>query len=162
MYQVPVGSPKLTTSFMRMPCMPCHSCMLDTIRSIDIIVDNQCIKSCKAESYKIASASGNLDAFTSVSWKYNSWTLWFMKNYFHRMGWPGESLFWHFTKASLYPCTWKLKFMTSMQLLDQLEDPSGCFLDSHVMNMAKDWSTVYQLAGFNQGWVLLRLQLLMK
>ena len=48
-----------------------YSCMLDTIRSIDIVVDKQCMKSCKAESYKITSTRGNLDTFIAVSWKLN-------------------------------------------------------------------------------------------
>ena len=43
-----------------------------------------------------------------------------------------------FTKASPNPCTLKQKFMTLMQLWHLLEDLLGCFLDSRVINVARD------------------------
>ena len=43
--------------------------MLDTIRgAVYENVDQQCLKSCKAESYKTSSIENNMDAFNSVSY----------------------------------------------------------------------------------------------
>ena len=45
-----------------------YGCMLDTIRNaVYENIDQQCIKSCKAESYKISSKHNTLDSFTAVS-----------------------------------------------------------------------------------------------
>ena len=47
--------------------------MLDTIRgAVYENVDQQCLKSCKAESYKTSSFENNMDAFNSVSYNYNT------------------------------------------------------------------------------------------
>ena len=46
-----------------------YICMLDTIRgAVYENVDQQCLKSCKAESYKTSSIENNMDAFNSVSY----------------------------------------------------------------------------------------------
>ena len=46
-------------------------------------------------------------------------------------------------KASPNHCTKRLKFMTSLQLWQQLEVHSDCSLDFLVMNMARGWLTSF-------------------
>ena len=49
-----------------------YGCMLDTLRNAPYeYVDQQCMKSCKAETYKISSSEGAADPFTLVSENYN-------------------------------------------------------------------------------------------
>ena len=45
-----------------------YSCMLNTIRRDSFEIDQKCMKSCKAESYKTSSIENNMDAFNSVSY----------------------------------------------------------------------------------------------
>ena len=125
-----------------------YGCMLHTLRqAVYRNVEKQCMKSCKAESYNIITSDGTTNPWTTVRSVINTLKL-FLNWFSYREAQLGQFMSWWITKASLNQCTWRLKCMTSMQLWHLSGDLLGCFLDFHVMNMARNWLTKYQVHDF--------------